>query len=158
MTQEKKSFLDLKMSPVLLTVIVALLMWQISRRTPGISIPVEIRTACLLLLCGIGLYVGLAGVSAFRKARTTVNPFRPENCSRLVTTGILERTRNPMYLALLLSLTGWGIYLSNIFSLLLIVLYFLYLDRYQIQPEERALEAMFGEEFKNYAKRVRRWL
>ena len=158
MTQAQKSFLDLKVSPVLLTVIVALLMWQISRRTPGFGIPVEIRTACLLLLCGIGFYIGLAGVSAFRRARTTVNPFRPENCSRLVTTGIFERTRNPMYLALLLSLIGWGIYLSNIFSLLLIALFFLYLNRFQIQPEERALEAMFGEEFKDYVKRVGRWI
>jgi len=155
---EKKSFLDLKMSPVLLAVIFAFLMWLISRRTPGFSIPRELRIASLLLFFGIGVYVGQAGVSSFRKASTTVNPFKPENCSRLVTSGIFERTRNPMYLALLLALTGWGIFLTNIYSLLLIVLFVLYLNRFQIQPEERALEAQFGEAFKDYAKRVRRWI
>jgi len=82
----------------------------------------------------------------------------PESISSLVVTGIFKRTRNPMYLALMLALTGWGLYLANIFSLLVAVCFVLYMNRFQIQPEERTLEEIFGSEFNDYKKQVRRWI
>jgi protein-S-isoprenylcysteine O-methyltransferase Ste14 len=63
-----------------------------------------------------------------------------------------------MYLALLLALTGWGLYLANIFSLIFVVGFVLYMNRFQIQPEERALEEIFGAKFSDYKNQVRRWI
>ena len=63
-----------------------------------------------------------------------------------------------MYLALLLALTGWGLYLANIFSLLMAVAFVLYMNRFQIEPEERTLEEIFGAEFNAYKNQVRRWI
>ncbi len=152
------SALELKIPPVLITSLFALLMWLVSRLTPAIPISPELKITFLLLFTGLGAYVGLAAVASFRKANTTVNPLTPESISSLVVSGIFRRTRNPMYLALLLALTGWGLYLANIFSLLVTVGFILYMNRFQIQPEERALEEIFGSEFNAYKKQVRRWI
>ena len=152
------SALELKIPPVLITSLFALLMWLVSRLTPAIPISPELRITFLLLFTGLGAYVGLAAVASFRKANTTVNPLTPESISSLVVSGIFRRTRNPMYLALLLALTGWGLYLANLLSLLLTIGFIFYMNRFQIQPEERALEEIFGSEFNEYKKQVRRWI
>jgi protein-S-isoprenylcysteine O-methyltransferase Ste14 len=152
------SALELKIPPVLVTALLALLMWLLSHLTPGIPIYTELRVTFLLFFTGLGAYLGLAAVASFRKANTTVNPLTPEAISSLVVSGIFKRTRNPMYLALLLALTGWGLYLANIFSLLVTVGFVLYMNHFQIQPEERHLEEIFGSEFNDYKKQVRKWI
>jgi hypothetical protein len=63
----------------------------------------------LLVLAGLG--VALAGVLAFRRARTTVNPMAPQRATAVVRTGLYRLSRNPMYLGLALALLGlaaWG--------------------------------------------------
>ena len=152
------SALELKIPPVLITSLFALLMWLVSRLTPAIPISPELKITFLLLFTGLGAYVGLAAVASFRKANTTVNPLTPESISSLVVSGIFRLSRNPMYLALLLALTGWGLYLANLLSLLLTTGFIFYMNRFQIQPEERALEEIFGSEFNDYKKQVRRWI
>jgi len=149
--------LELKIPPVLLTLIFAALMWALYRITPGFPIPQLLKNLLPALLGVAALAVGSAGVQSFRRAKTTVNPMTPDACSSLVISGIFRFTRNPMYVALLLFLIAWGIFLANIYSLALIVIYFVYLNRFQIRPEERALEAVFGAEYLDYMKRVRRW-
>ncbi|MFL6647317.1 MAG: methyltransferase family protein, partial [Sulfurifustaceae bacterium] len=89
---------------------------------------------------------------------TTKDPRHPERATALVTGGIYRITRNPMYLGLALVLVGWGIFLSNVLSLLGVVVFLGYLNRFQIVPEERALEARFGEAYRQYKQTVRRWL
>jgi protein-S-isoprenylcysteine O-methyltransferase Ste14 len=150
--------LELKIPPVLVTVIFVLLMWLVSRITPTIPISLMFKVTSLLFFVGLGSYVGLTGVSSFRKANTTVNPLDPDTTSSLVISGIFKRTRNPMYLALMLALTGWGLYLGNLFSLLLATGFVPYMNHFQIRPEERALEKTFGAEFNAYKKQVRRWI
>jgi len=152
------SALELKIPPVLITSLFALLMWLVSRLTPAIPMSQALKIIFLLVFAGLAAYVGLAAVAAFKKANTTVNPLTPESISSLVVTGIFKRTRNPMYLALMLALTGWGLYLANIFSLLVAVCFVLYMNRFQIQPEERALEEIFGAQFTDYKNQVRRWI
>ena len=152
------SILELKISPVLLSMTFALAMWWVSLETPGIPIPAGMRIAALTVFGGAGLVIGTAGVMAFRKVRTTVNPFRPEASSSLVVSGIYKVTRNPMYLGLMLALAGWGLFLANVFSLVIAAGYAPYINRFQIRPEERALKAVFGTEFLDYTKRVRQWL
>jgi protein-S-isoprenylcysteine O-methyltransferase Ste14 len=152
------SALELKMSPVMMTILLAVLMWFLARSTPAYAITPGLRFGVLLVFVGAGAAIGIAGVRAFHRARTTVNPWRPHASSELVVSGIYQRTRNPMYLGLLLALAGWGLYLANLYSLLLAFTFVPYMNRFQIRPEERALEQAFGEAFVEYCKRVRRWL
>ena len=95
---------------------------------------------------------------AFRRHKTTVNPFTPAKSSSLVATGIYRYSRNPMYLGLFLALLGWGAYLGNWASALLLPAFVAYMNRFQIHPEERVLTESFGPQFLAYARSVRRWL
>ena len=53
----------------------------------------------------------------------------------------------PMYLGLLVVLVGWALYLGNALAFLFLPVFILYMNRFQIEPEERALTALFGREF-----------
>jgi len=152
------SLLELKIPPVLATVLFAILMWAVYRLTPGIDLPREVRILSFSILAILGAAIGLAGVISFRRVSTTVNPLNPDNCTTLVASGVFSWTRNPMYLALLLLLIGWAIYLANLFSLLLAAVFLAYMNRFQIVPEERALEKKFGAAFLAYKQQVRRWI
>jgi protein-S-isoprenylcysteine O-methyltransferase Ste14 len=105
-----------------------------------------------------GIVASILGALEFRRARTTLNPLKPDEASALVTSGIFRWTRNPMYLGMALVLLGWGLYVGNFGALVLIGAFVSYIDRFQIDPEERALQARFGATFADYRKRVRRWL
>ena len=83
---------------------------------------------------------------------------KPESASSLVVSGIYRFTRNPMYLGMLLVLSGWAIFLSNALSFLFLPAYVVYMNRFQIGPEERALAAKFPQPFADYRSEVRRWL
>jgi protein-S-isoprenylcysteine O-methyltransferase Ste14 len=152
------SVLELKLSPVMTAVLLAMLMWYLDRVTAGFSMRPGLRIGLSAVLIAAGLAVGLAGVWSFRKARTTVNPYRLHASSELVMSGIYRRTRNPMYVGLLLALLGWGLYLANLFALLLALVFVPYMNRFQILPEERALQQAYGEGFADYCRQVRRWL
>ena len=76
----------------------------------------------------------------------------------LLTSGPYAFTRNPMYLGLLLVLLGWAAYLSNALACVFLPAFVLYMNRFQIGPEERALAALFGQAFLDYKNRVRRWV
>jgi protein-S-isoprenylcysteine O-methyltransferase Ste14 len=150
--------LELKIPPVALVLLIALAMWGVSLATPGIALPFTVRAVTAIVLVAAGASISIAGVAAFRKARTTVNPTKPDATSALVSSGIYGLTRNPMYLGFLLVLVGWAAFLSNAVALIGVFAYVLYMNRFQIAPEERALSAMFGAEFAAYKTRVRRWL
>lgn len=130
----------------------AALAWALPRAS--LAIPARVPVGVALALAGLAICG--AGVASFRRAGTTVNPMTPEASSALVETGIYAYTRNPMYLGFATLLAGWAVALSNGASLALLPLFVLYLDRYQIRPEERALAPLFGDAFAAYANRVRR--
>ena len=152
------SKLEIKIPPVLVTAVFALLMWLVSILLPGITIPVSLRVGGLIALITVGALFSISGVVSFRKAKTSVNPLTPDACSSLVSSGIYKKTRNPMYVGFLFFLVGWGLFLSNLFSLALCASFFLYMNRFQIQPEEEILKSLFGEDFLTYKSQVRRWL
>ena len=106
----------------------------------------------------VALIIGLPAVLGFHRAKTTVNPLKPEASTALVTGGVYRWTRNPMYLAMLLLLIAWACIVSNWAALAMLPLFVAYLNRFQIGPEERALQARFGAEFESYRRKVRRWL
>ncbi|MCY1553776.1 Phospholipid methyltransferase [compost metagenome] len=105
-----------------------------------------------------GAFVALFGVASFRRAKTTVNPTTPGAASALVDSGIYRYSRNPMYLGLLLVLAGWGLWLAHALALLGLPAFVVYMNRFQIAPEERALTAVFGDAFAAYRQKVRRWI
>lgn len=78
--------------------------------------------------------------------------------SALVRNGVYRFTRNPMYLGFLLVLAAWAAFLSSLMSVLALPCFIAYINKYQIEPEERALLAKFGAEFEQYAAAVRRWI
>ena len=93
-----------------------------------------------------------------RRAKTTFNPLRPDTTTALVTTGLFAVSRNPMYLAMVVILVGWAIYLSSPVALIGPLVFVLYISRFQIVPEERALSVLFGARFDDYVSKVRRWI
>lgn len=134
-------------------------MWVVAKAFPRLAFELPFAAALAGVIASAGLVVCVLGVLPFRRARTTIDPTRPERASTLVTTGIFAVTRNPMYVGMLLVLVGWGIYLSNPAGLLLgPPAFVLYLDRFQIVAEERALATAFAAEYAEYSKRVRRWI
>ena len=63
-----------------------------------------------------------------------------------------------MYLGLSVTLLGWAVFLSNSLALLAVPVFVLYINRFQIDPEERVLSSLFGAEYAAYKEKVRRWL
>lgn len=150
--------LELKIPPVALVMITAALMWLVSRVGPAFGFLLPARRALALGLVVAGAFISVLGVVSFRRAGTTVNPIKPETAGSLVVSGIYRRTRNPMYLGFLLGLAGWAVFLSNALAFIFLPVFVLYLNRFQIRPEERALASMFGKDFAAYQSKVRRWL
>jgi len=147
-----------RVPPVAVTLIVAALMWALSRSCPACGYAVPGREFVMIALMMVAAAVGIAGLRAFHHARTTPNPLRPEKASALVTGGIYRHTRNPMYVALAIALLGWAIWLGHALATLGVVAFIGWMDRLQIPAEERALRALFGDEFVHYCSEVRRWL
>ncbi len=150
--------LELKIPPPAVAALLAGAMWGIASVTPLLEVPafMRITVAAIITLTGAG--ISLAGVIAFRRAHTTVNPMKPEATSALVCSGIYKATRNPMYVGVLFVLCAWAVFLSSVWALLGPLFFVLYISRFQIAPEERVLVDKFGAEYSAYKSKVRRWL
>lgn len=152
------SRLELLVPPPIVVLVTGLAMWAVARAFPMQLLPEAPRLVIGIILCLLGVMAGVAGILAFRRARTTTDPREPARATALVTSGIYRYSRNPMYLGLLLVLLGWAVVLGNPVSVLGVVVFVLYITRYQIYPEERQLLKTFDAEFLNYKATVRRWI
>jgi protein-S-isoprenylcysteine O-methyltransferase Ste14 len=150
--------LELKVPPVAVVLFMAALMWLVARAAPAFEFALPARGFLAVGLAVTGIVVSLSGVVSFRRAKTTVNPMKPDSSSFLVSSGVYALTRNPMYLGFLLVLAGWAVFLSNVLGLLLLPVFVFYMNRFQIEPEEKALAILFGPAFIAYQSQVRRWL
>lgn len=150
--------LELRIPPPVVAAIVAALMWWAASFLSAIEMASAPRLSAALALALLGLGFDIAGLVSFRRARTTVNPMRPEVTSALVTAGVYRLTRNPMYLGLFLVLVAWAVFLSSFWLLAGPLVFLLYMNRFQIAPEERVLSAAFPDDYAAYSSRVRRWL
>lgn len=150
--------LELRVPPVVVVAVAALAMWLIARALPPRPPGTGARVVLVVTLAVVGVGLAVAGIREFRAARTTVNPLQPEQAASMVTSGVYRYTRNPMYLGMLCLLAAWGAWLGRAAPFVVLPLFMLYMNRYQIAPEERALERRFGPRFGEYAERVRRWL
>jgi protein-S-isoprenylcysteine O-methyltransferase Ste14 len=149
--------LELKVPPPAVALLFAVTMWLLSVSAPSLALTLPWRTLVAFILWSAGLAIALAGLFEFRRAKTTVNPLTPESASAIVTSGIYRYSRNPMYVGLLLALLGWSVWLSHLLAFALLPLFVLYINRFQIEPEERALSVKFGGLFRDYRRSVRRW-
>ena len=106
----------------------------------------------------LGIAVFATAVSSFKRQNTTVNPISIEKASSLVVNGVFKYSRNPMYLGMLFILLGLTFKFNLIGGLLFTSLFMIFISKFQIKPEEAAMEKLFGQEWKDYIKNVRRWL
>jgi len=154
--------MELKVIPIMQVFIAVILMVTLAKLSPEfIPQPAyswHFSRNLSIILFILATVIGVLAVYCFRKEKTTVNPTRPEKSSSIVDTGIYRFSRNPMYLALLLIIIALAVYLQNIASFFIIPLFIAYITRYQIIPEERMLTILFGEDYKDYCQKVRRWL
>ena len=123
---------------------------------PKIEISNDLFISSFMII--IGLIIMLSAIILFKKYQTTITPLNPSNATKLITDGIYKYSRNPMYLGLLLVLFGISIILNPIGGLSLIPLFILYLNLFQIIPEENAMVDLFKDEFLEYKENVRRWI
>ena len=150
--------MKLLVPPPLVALVCALLMWGVASWFPQLVFDFPLRQPLAYLLGGAGLAIDLVSVAAFVKARTTVTPLAPEKASSLVTGGLYRLTRNPMYLGMLLVLTGVAVWFGSPLNLFVLAAFVAYLTTFQIKPEEARLEEIFGAQYTAYKAQVRRWL
>ena len=150
--------LELRIPPPAVAALMAGAVWGISVFAPLIAVPTFMRVVAAVVIALVGGAFSIAGIISFRLARTTINPMKPETTTSLVSSGIYRLTRNPMYVGLLFVLVAWAVFLSSAWALLGPLAFVLYINRFQIVPEERVLSAMFGTEYSAYKSTVRRWL
>jgi len=104
-----------------------------------------------------GILLGVASVADFRKANTTILPAgRPTTA--VVDGGPYRFTRNPMYLAMTIGYLGLSLLFNTVWALLALPAVVIIIDIFVIRREERYLTNKFGEEYRAYCSRVRRWL
>lgn len=108
----------------------------------------------LLLVAGIG--VAVAGLQRFHAHGTTFDPTGPAHA--LATDGVYRLTRNPMYLGALLAYVGLGLAVRWTWLIVLVPAMAIGLARLAVVREEAYLERRFGDDYRRYRERVRRWL
>ncbi|WP_153039260.1 isoprenylcysteine carboxylmethyltransferase family protein [Microbulbifer sp. Q7] len=150
--------LELKIPPIVQVLFFAGFMWVLAGLLPILSITFAASSLAAIVFASAGLIFILLGVLAFRSAGTTVDPRVPDQSTCLVTSGVYRISRNPMYAGFLLMLVGWAVFLSNIASILLLPLFVMYMNPFQITPEEQCMREKFGGEYREYESAVLRWI
>ena len=111
-----------------------------------------------ILILLVGLITAMLAIFLFKKDKTTVNPINPEEATTLVTTGIFSITRNPMYLGLFFVIFSTVLFFGSWFGIIILILFVWYINKFQIIPEEEAMEKLFGNKYYEYRQNVRRWI
>jgi protein-S-isoprenylcysteine O-methyltransferase Ste14 len=123
---------------------------------PGLGLPDTLRYIAGVVLFLLGLLLPLAASVRFRLAGTNVRPWMPSTA--LVTTGLYSYTRNPMYVGMTLIYVGLALFADSAIGLAFLIPLLLVITYAVIKREEHYLEVKFGEEYRRYKERVRRWI
>ena len=150
--------MNLKIPPLALLILVGLFMMLSSSLLPALDFVFPPKLVMGVAAIFLGVVVARLGVYEFRKAKTTVDPRNPQKSESLVGSGIYKISRNPMYVGFFLMLFGWCLFLANYVALLFLPLFVLYINAFQIKPEESFLSQKFGSAYTDYCRRVRRWV
>ena len=128
------------------------------RSVPQFGYASAVGKALGVALAVAGLGFAVIALGLFRRAGTTYHPTVPGEATALVTGGVYRLTRNPMYVGMALILAGIAAWYGSVIAALLVPVFVGILTAVQIIPEERALERLFGDEYRVYKHRVPRWL
>lgn len=150
--------LELKVPPIVLVFITALAMYFSPNPIVYFTIDNEVVLYLTRGLFMLSSSIVVAGIYCFKKANTSVDPVNPNKSSVLVDFGIYKFTRNPMYLGFAIMLLAMAIKMQTLIALLWLLVFVLYMTRFQIKPEEQALTKIFGDAYGDYCQRVRRWI
>src|SRR5207237_10705508 len=101
------SVLELKIPPPIVALVLALLMWLTPAVAGLVQIPYPARVLCAVVLVCVGQGVSIAGMVAFRRAKTTVNPVKASLASSLVILRVYRHTGNLKSLGLFLTPFAW---------------------------------------------------
>lgn len=148
-----KSF---KIPPPLLVIILTSLVYFSSTKLELIYLPYRQMISTLILI--IGLIIIISPVANFIKSKTTVNPVKFENVNRLVTTGVYKYSRNPMYLGMIMIIISTTVYYLNFVSVFSPLIFYIWINKFQISREEIFLEDKFGDDYLKYKSKTRRWI
>ena len=150
-------FLETKIPPPLVCVLFGFVMRWLSTKQPIVSWDFAFDGSLIILSSAIGFFFCATGILVFIREKTTTNPLKPETASSLVSSGVYGISRNPMYLGLALFLVAFAIFLSSLSAFVGVAGFVVYMNAFQIKPEERAIEEVFGDAYVEYKSRVRRW-
>ncbi len=116
------------------------------------------RPARIVSVLCIVLWLVFSGsaIGLFRRAKTSIIPIRPANA--LVTGGIYRFTRNPMYVGLVFLYLAFSFWFGFAWPLVLLPVVIALVHVLAIAPEEHYLQRRFGQLYRDYQARVRRWL
>jgi protein-S-isoprenylcysteine O-methyltransferase Ste14 len=144
----------MRLPPPLIVAVVLAVAWLLDRLVPvPIGSPLG-RVGLVVMALGVAL-TGCALALRLR-TRTDPRPGRPDQA--LVRSGPLRASRNPIYLGFLLFAIGLALRWASLWGWLAVAAAFVLLDRLVVACEERYLRARFGDDYADYAARVRRWL
>lgn len=104
----------------------------------------------------LGVVLNLVADRAFKEHNTTVKPFEESNA--LITDGVFQISRHPMYFGFVLVLVGIAILLGSLSIYSVVIVFTFLMDVLFIRAEEKMLEEKFGSAWHQYKARVRRWI
>ncbi|GAA0858073.1 isoprenylcysteine carboxylmethyltransferase family protein [Aliiglaciecola litoralis] len=151
-------WLELKIPPAIVLMLCTLLSALAKKYAIGLFRPVKQLDIWVGLSFTIAFIILIAGIVAFRRAKTTVDPTDPQSATTLVTNGVFRFTRNPMYLGMVILLVSATLYLGTWIGFVSVALFIIYITQFQIKPEERIVEQLFGQPYVEYKNSVRRWI
>ncbi|HHE9970474.1 TPA: isoprenylcysteine carboxylmethyltransferase family protein [Haemophilus influenzae 10810] len=118
----------------------------------------SVHFSVIVFVISLSFLIALSSIMQFFICKTSINPRDFKGTTKLVSTGIFRFSRNPMYLSLLLILLAWTLWLGNSLAWLGVIVFILVMNHCQIAREEAYLESKFGDEYRRYKQKVRRWL
>lgn len=123
---------------------------------PTLGLEPEIRRGLAFVLVIGGLMLEWMAVGRFRRLGTPPEPWK--TTTALATDGVYRFSRNPIYLGFTAIYLGFATAMDSPIALGLILPCLIVIDRFVIAREERYLDAKFGQAWRDYRARVRRWL
>jgi len=150
--------LELLLPPFPLTIVLCGVIFLCAKLTPNftLNIPSGMEWGVAFWVLGFGFI--LPAVLSFVKAKTTVDPRKPDKSNKLVISGLYKLSRNPMYVGFLFLVVGTAFFYAHIGGFIIATAFIPYMNRFQISLEEQQLTTTFGEEYTQYCQAVRRWL
>jgi len=142
--------------PPMLLLLAIISMVLLGLLLPGVRLVASAWRFLALPPLAAGIALNLLADRAFKVVKTTVKPLLPS--TSLVTDGVFCLTRNPMYLGFVLLLIALWLVLGSLTPGIAVVLFALLIGRYFVRPEEEKLAATFGDAYRSYRAKVRRWI